>query len=93
MTVEITPELIAICLTFVGLVIGFITIGVWLVKIGRWVGHIETTLSNLVEGQKQILAELRSHTHGSGGTPEFSGLPPAPPAPQGATVRPASDSI
>ena len=93
MTVEITPELIAICLTFVGLVIGFITIGAWLVKIGRWVGRIETTLETLAEGQRQILEELRSHTHGSSGAPQFAHLPTAPHGPRSATTRPVSESL
>ena len=85
MTVELTPELIAICLTFVGVLIGFGSIAVRVIKVGRWMERIEARLENLEEGQRQILSALQNHIHGPDGTPPlfYAAVPqtPSPAAP------------
>ncbi len=66
MTVELTPELIAICVTFVGVVIASITITL---KVGRWMERIDNRLENLEKGQGQILTALQNHIHPPEGMP------------------------
>ncbi len=74
MTIEITPELIAICISFVGLLVGFGAIAGRLIKIGRWMERIDNRLDNLEKGQVQILAALQNHVHvPDGGPPLFYG--------------------
>ena len=72
-TIELTPELIAICVSFAGLLIGFLVgfgaIAGRLIKIGRWMERVDNRLENLEKGQVQILAALQNHVHGPDGAP------------------------
>ena len=61
MTIEITPELIAICVSFVGILIGLFTLGKLVLKVGRWLQGINGRLENLESGQQQILSALQNH--------------------------------
>ena len=63
MTIEITPELIAICVSFVGILIGLFTLGKLVLKVGRWIQGINGRLENLESGQQQILSALQNHVH------------------------------
>ena len=88
--IELTPELIAICVSFVGLLIGFLVgfgaIAGRLIKIGRWMERVDNRLENLEKGQVQILAALQNHIHGPDGAPPLFYAPvPQPPSPSLAT--------
>ena len=65
-TIELTPELITICATLLGVVVGSVTI---LLKVGRWMQRIENRLENLEKGQGQILTALQNRIHAPEGTP------------------------
>ena len=94
MTIELTPELIATGLTFVGLFIGFATIAGRLIKIGRWMQSVDNRLENLEKGQDQILTALQNHVHPSEGSPPLFyapvGLPIVPPTPPMQSDAPAA---
>ena len=73
MIIELTPELIAITVTFLGVVSASIAIAVRMVKVGRWMERIENRLENLEKGQNQILTALQNHVHSAhGALPLFS---------------------
>ena len=97
MTVEITPELIAICLTFVGLlvglVVGFATIAGRLIKIGRWMQSVDNRLENLEKGQVQILTALQNHVHVSDGAPPLFYTPLIRPHVPPTMVMPNDDPV
>ena len=68
-TIELTPELIAICVSFVGLLVAFGTIAGRLIKIGRWMQGIDNRLDNLEKGQVQLLDAVQNHVHEPQGAP------------------------